>query len=141
MSEEKFEESISNDESKANIDEAALEDQERSESGDEASKPDNEKKVDNSTTPSKPDDKQKKRISVPLGAYIISVVAFVLATLMLTYTVCSSIYQKQKAEMYAGIATETQQSQQVLSDWSEITVKNLRSPLRQLLSMRRPAKQ
>jgi len=66
----------------------------------------------------------RKKIRIPLGAYIISTLAFILATLMVTYTVCSSLYQKQKADIYAEIASDStpNSSQTGLGGWSEITI-------------------
>lgn len=47
-------------------------------------------------------EKPRREIKVSLKTFVLSAVAIILATLMLTYSVCSAIFQKQYAEAYLG---------------------------------------
>lgn len=46
--------------------------------------------------------REKREIRISLKTFVLSAVAIILATLMLTYAVCSAIFQKQYAEAYLG---------------------------------------
>ena len=45
-------------------------------------------------------EKTKKKIKLSLSSCILSGIAIILATFMLTYTICSSLYQKQLSDIY-----------------------------------------
>lgn len=65
----------------------------------------------------------KKKIKISLSTYIVSVVAFVLATLMITYSICGSIYKRNLAQIYNELGSSaTDKNPTTSTDVSEKNV-------------------